>query len=128
MIARNDEIAPFTYLQWQDLYEREKPFQVFSTVPPEAEERRSTNLVFKEEEPETINDLRGQESQFTLDQNGFMVRHQEMPPTDLSTEHTIRNEYLPPLEELIKREVEGADYVHCFDWGVSTPELKSSSK
>jgi len=120
MAAPRDELVSLTYLQWQELYEREKPFQIFSQLPPDAEDQRPTNLVFGNAPAEVIKDLREMEANFKLDQNGFMIRQQEMPKTDLMTEQAVRNEYIPPIEELLRREVDGVDYIYCFDWGVRT--------
>lgn len=117
MATGNSQTARFIYLQWQELYEKEKPFQVFATVDEESTEKLS-NLVFAQGPPVTICDLRGQCDHFTLDQNGFMVRHDRIPDVDFSTEEAVRQNILPRLEELIRREVEGADVVYCFDWGV----------
>jgi hypothetical protein len=121
MVPRNETVS-LSYLKWQALYEREKPFQVFSQIRPDAEEQRATNLEFWNAPPEVIQDLRGIEKDFTLDQNGFMVRQQEMPDTDLSSEEAVRNQYATTIEKLIKREVDGVDYICCFDWGVCADE------
>jgi hypothetical protein len=120
MAAPRDELVSLTYLQWQELYEREKPFQIFSQLPPDAEDQRPTNLVFWNAPAEIIKDMRGMEANFKLDQNGFITRQQEMPKTDLMTEQAVRNEYIPSIEELLRREVDGVDYIYCFDWGVRT--------
>jgi hypothetical protein len=42
-----------------------------------------------------------------------------MPEINFSTEDAVINEYLPQIMELLKREVDGADLVHPFDWRVS---------
>ena len=76
-----------------------------------------------------IADIRGNESRFTLDQNGFMIRRHALLEVEMSTEQHMRKNVLPSLDALVKQEIEGADFVHCFDWGVrvchSTRELQS---
>lgn len=69
--AKSD-VASLTYLQWQDLYETEKPLQVFANVV-EGSIERLTNLVFKSGPPQEIHDIRGREAEFTLDENGFKM-------------------------------------------------------
>ncbi|KAK0116361.1 hypothetical protein ONS95_013381 [Cadophora gregata] len=117
MPETRDVMVSFSYLQWQELYKHEKPFQIFSQIPPDFPNRRPTNLVFWNAPEEAVKDLRGIEGQFTLDQNGFMVRRQDMPETDLQTEDAVRNEYVPHIEKLLKKEVDGVDFIYCFDWG-----------
>ncbi|KAI1123778.1 hypothetical protein F5Y10DRAFT_251170 [Nemania abortiva] len=112
-----DEQARLIYLQWQDLYNKEKPFQVFANVP-EGSNERLTNLVFAPGPPTTIHDLRGKEETFTLDENGFKVVQDKMPVSfDLNSRESIKNDVIPYLEDLIRRDVEGADFVRCIDWG-----------
>lgn len=118
MTSIKTEIARFSYLKWQKLYETEKPFQVFSSISLDAEEQRSTNLVFEDGEPQTVYDIRGREAEFDLDQNGFAVLKQAMPKANLSTEEGLRAEYLPHIEKLLRENVDGVDEAICFDWGV----------
>jgi hypothetical protein len=119
MIASSsDELASITYLEWQELYQSEKPFQIFANVPPGSTERL-TNLVFTPSPRLAIHDIRGQESSFTLDANGFTVVRDQMPDFDLSTRESIDSTVLPYLEGLVRKHVDGVDFVCCFDYGVS---------
>ncbi|KAK3384247.1 hypothetical protein B0T24DRAFT_588827 [Lasiosphaeria ovina] len=116
-LATVDEQARLVYLQWKDLYTKEKPFQVFANVPAGSDEKL-TNLVFEPGPPVTIHDLRGHEDGFSLDGNGFTVIRDEMPGSyDLDSRECMKNDVVPYLEDLVKRHVEGADFVRCFDWG-----------
>ncbi|KAF7676171.1 hypothetical protein GT037_005676 [Alternaria burnsii] len=117
MTSPRDEVARFSYLQWQPLYETEKPFQVFSNISCSALEQRSTNLHFIDGEPQTIHDIRGRESEFGLDRNGFMIRKDEMREADLTTEEGFRRDYLPHIENMMKEHVADIDHMVCFDWG-----------
>ncbi len=112
------EQASIVYLQWQELYESEKPFQVFANVPQGSSERL-TNLAFAPSPPLTIRDLRGQEDAFTLDANGFQVVWDQMPPFDFTTKESVDSTVVPHLEDLVRKHVKGADFVRCFDYGVS---------
>ncbi|MCJ1246226.1 hypothetical protein MMC30_003432 [Trapelia coarctata] len=113
-----DETACLTYLEWQELYEHEKPFQIFSAVPESAEDQRTDNLVFKNGEPETMHDIRGNESRFTLNQNGFAICRHVTKMVDFSDEEAIKTIYLPEIEAMIKDKVDGVDQVHVFDYRI----------
>ncbi|KAI0407264.1 hypothetical protein F4802DRAFT_554752 [Xylaria palmicola] len=111
------EQAHLVYLQWQDLYNEEKPFQVFANIP-EGSTERLTNLVFGAGPLIKINDLRGNEDNFTLDGNGFKVIQDKLPDDfNLKSRECMGTEVVPYLEDLIRRNVEGADFVRCMDWG-----------
>jgi hypothetical protein len=110
------EKAEIQFLQWQPLYEHEKPFQLFLDIPPEAPDQRKTNLVFEPKDV-LVQNIRKQEANFSLDINGFMVRNLQ-GFHDLASLESITSEYLPAVEKLLKQEVEGADKVVFFDWRV----------
>ena len=93
---------------------------MFAEVPEDCTDRL-TNLVFVEGPPVAITDIKSNERQYTLDQNGFMVRRHTLPEAEMSTEKHIRKNILPSLDKLVKQEVDGADFIYCFDWGVSLP-------
>ncbi|KAK0732044.1 hypothetical protein B0H67DRAFT_566500 [Lasiosphaeris hirsuta] len=111
-----DEQASIVYLEWQELYESEKPFQVFADVP-QGFHGRLTNLVFAPAPPLEIRDLRGREDAYTLDANGFRLVRNRMPAFDLSTKESMESNVVPYLEDLVTKHVDGADFVRCFDWG-----------
>lgn len=116
-INSREEIAQVKYLQWQELYKREKPFQVFAEVPENSTERLS-NLVFVDSPPLVIRDIRGKEEQFSLDQNGFMVRRYEVPSFEQVTEQDVRKNILPFFDKMIEQEIDDVDFFYCFDWAV----------
>src|SRR5260370_21129041 len=68
----------FQYLVWNPIYRTEKPFQIFSDIPPDWPDQRKDNLHFEfASSVETINDVRGQEHIYTLDQHGFpYIKHE----------------------------------------------------
>jgi hypothetical protein len=111
-----DETATFMYLDWQDLYNTEKPFQIFSYL--EDPNVRYTNLVFKDGGTECVHDVRGKESECTLDRNGFkFVRHQTSL-TSFDKKEDIEKSYLPEIENLVRKHVDDAEMVFTFDWRV----------
>ena len=114
----NDE-AVLNYLDWQDVYAKEKPFQLFSVIHNSGlAEERTTNLVFKEGQLEFICDVRGEESLYSLDEQGFAFRVYPTSLRDFSNRENIENVYLSEMEDLLKREVENVDKVYFFDWRV----------
>ena len=113
------EQAVLNYLDWQDVYANEKPFQLFSVVSNcGLAGERTTNLVFKEGPVEFIRDVRGEESLYSLDAQGFAFRVYPTCLRDFSVREHIENDYLSEMEELLKREVESVDKVFFFDWRV----------
>ncbi len=112
-----DITTNISYLQWRSLYETEKPFLCFVDIPEDAEDKRDNNLFF-EDRLTTIFDLRPMISKHTLDDNGFMIRSQDVSAMAFDVE-TIERTYLPKVETLIKEEVEGAKRVFFFDWKVN---------
>ena len=119
MYYSKDEEAKLLYLDWQDLYNTEKPFQIFSLVPDhDLPDTRSSNLVFKEGDTEVIHDARGMEPAFCLDKHGFAFRRHKTQMRDFEHAEAMESIYLPEVEALIKKEVEAVDQVYLFDWRV----------
>jgi hypothetical protein len=110
--------AKLVYFQWQDIYDKEKPFQVFANVPAESKERLK-NLVIAHAPAVDILDLGGNENNFILDNNGFKVFRHHMPENfELKSREYINSEVGPYLKSLVRKQVKDADLVKCFDWGV----------
>ena len=121
-----NEQAVLNYLDWQDVYAKEKPFQLFSVLPNSSlDGERTTNLVFKEGQVEFIRDVRGEESLYSLNDQGFAFKVYPTCLRDFSVRENIEKAYLSEMEELLKREVEGVDEVYFFDWRVC-PFIKPS--
>ena len=114
-----DEITKIFFLQWQQIYENEKPYQDFMSGQEEDPEFRDRDLVFAESPPLTVHDLRGKEAEFTLDQNGFAVPQHRSAMKAFDTIEEFQNVYLPEMEKLIHDEVDGVDRIFIFDWRVS---------
>lgn len=106
-----------SYLQWQEKYLVEKPYQVYRPLPAGVREENATNLVFGLAGPEVIRDIRGSSTNFTLDEHGFTACSMDTSPHPLS-ETEILNDYIPKTCELVKKAV-NAECVVAFDWKVS---------
>ena len=105
------------FLQWQALYELEKPFQIFTNIPDHVQDRRTTNLVFKDHNVKML-DVRDRSRDFTLDKNGFVYRNHQITPGDFTDRALVEKTYLPEIERLLRQEVDGVDEVFFFDWRV----------
>ena len=117
MASGNVQVS-LSFLHWQDLYEREKPFQIFTNIPEDAEDQRDTNLVFKRE-CVSVYDVRGLLRNTSLDTNGFIFRKHTLKNGNFHDRNSIEQNYLPEIETLLKSEVDGADRIFFFDWRVS---------
>ena len=114
-----DETATLHYLKWQELYKIEKPYQLFSTVTKqELPVRGATNLEWTKGDVEIIHDVRGRASQFTLDSNGFAFLKVPTKFGNFDSSEQIERFYLPEVEDILFREVEGVDQIYFFDWRI----------
>ena len=119
--AASDCKGTVKFLQWQELYERERPFWVLMDVPKDAVDQRTTNLVFEDVEQD-FRDVRGREHQFSLDQHGFMYLRRQIDFEAFNNQEAVTSNYLPQLERLLQDHVDGVDKVFFFDWRVSNYE------
>lgn len=122
-ISPRDELTKLVYLEWQDLYNRERPFQVFcAEVPAGDGDLRTSNLAFKTGPQEVIHDVRGNEDYFSLDQHGFTFRKHCTGLREETLSHeAVETAYLPEMAQFIKNNVDDADRVVFFDWRVRLP-------
>ena len=106
------------FLDWQELYSNEKPFQIFIDIPDDAVDQRGSNLVFKDIQV-PLKDVRTMPDHFSLDDNGFIYRKHKTNISDLADRETVETIYLPEVESILRKEMEGVDRVFFFDWRVS---------
>ncbi|KAI4093392.1 MAG: hypothetical protein LQ348_003105 [Seirophora lacunosa] len=112
-----DEMTKLSYLQWQDVYTAEKPYQVFLALPEGVPEEKLSNLEFDLGDTELIRDLRAADTLFSLDEHGFTTATMELCPHSFS-EDEINNQYIPEVCEMVKKST-NADRVISFDWRIS---------
>lgn len=86
-------------------------------LPEGVSEESASNLDFDLGDEERINDIRGANNKFTLDEHGFTTCAMDMSP-HLFSEIEIINSYIPVVCEMVK-EVAKADRVISFDWRVN---------
>ncbi|KAK3350474.1 hypothetical protein B0H65DRAFT_545598 [Neurospora tetraspora] len=117
--GRVDQKAKLNYIQWEDKFRIEKPYEFISQAP-EGCPRKNFTLAPSSEQ--TIHDIRGSEELFNLDDHAFQVARQELGviPTD---QEGIEREYLPKIVGLLKSIDPGAEVV-VFDWRLRTSDDK----
>lgn len=113
-----DEYAAFEYLQWQPLYDEEKPYEIFIQIPEDLPNIRRTNLVFGKGEKQLVTDVRGREDQYKLNEHGFQVLRAPTTFKDFTSKEAVEAVYLPECIQLLKDNVEDVDRVYFFNWRV----------
>lgn len=93
------------YLQWDDKFEQEKPYQIVSENIPELDGLARSNIEMGEGPEELIEDVRGRESTFSLDQNGFQIIKHQFPSINYQSNDDVENVYKPEIERLLKEQV-----------------------
>jgi len=118
----NDVFTTFSYLQWQDLYTTEKPYQILIDLPGGTEETQRTNLVFCDGPTEHVSDVTGRESSFTLDRSGFTFLKDALPirPSEFNSRTIVECLYLPACERIIRRALGDVDEVVFYNWRTRT--------
>jgi hypothetical protein len=56
--------------------------------------------------PGTVKDISGNESKYTLDNNGFQLVYQVTKVTDFLNEENVKKNYYPEIEKLLKETYE----------------------
>ena len=109
------EQASLAFLKWVPLYEKVKPFQVFTNLPLGVS---STNLVFENEVHITLHNLKDQARPLTLEENGFQLCKDELKFASFDDVNKIEEIYLPKVKTLIEKHVQDAGRIEFFDWRV----------
>lgn len=109
--GRNVQVQ-LQYLKDLDLYKTVKPLQI---TPNFADRERRTNIVLSPGEIETITDVRGSDTAFSLDDHGFTYVKDPTMVKDWTSQPTIARDYLPEMERLLRREVGGCDEIIFYD-------------
>jgi hypothetical protein len=123
--TNRDVTAPVHFIKWLPLYEREKPFNIFINLPEDAKDTRTNNLEFDIKDT-TFHDVRGEESDFTLDDHGFAFLKYQHDFKNFDNREAVESEYLPQIEKMVKEKIPGADRVALFDWRVGLQNMNLS--
>lgn len=117
--------ASFEYLQWQPLFEKQKPYEVF--IPRASFGNRQdiprSNLAFETREV-PIRDIRGSEDSFKLDIHGFEIVKHATGVENLKIREAVLGKYIAEMEAFLKAHLgdEGLR-TFCFDHRVCSPAL-----
>ena len=117
-MSTSDVDVTLKFLDWQELYSREKPFQIFIDIPDDAVDQRSSNLVFRNVKI-PLKDVRTVPYEFSLDANGFIFRNYKTNVGEDLSRDTVETTYLPEIETILREELTGVDRIFIFDWRVS---------
>jgi hypothetical protein len=110
-----DEVASLRYLQWDDKFHDVKPYTLYMNVP---EGFPPQNYKVDWEESETIHDVRGHESEYSLDDNGFAFYKHHFKLDGYDRE-TLERGYLPQVEAFLMDTIPNATEVKIYTWRVS---------
>jgi len=116
---KKDIVTRFKYVQWDDLFLTEKPFEVTTiAIPPDAADQRKTNLTFKYADEEVVHDVGEPSPDFKLDVHGFTyVKYQsKLHGEDFNNAETIEQTYIPECKELLKQYMDDVDLVYVYNW------------
>lgn len=117
--AGEDCEVTFTYLQWNPLFLKEKPFELLVDLPPEHASERRTNLTFAPgSSKEKVRSARGKEADFHVDIHGFALRKHETAFRDWTNREQVGQFYIPEMEQFIRQEIDDVDKVYTYDWRV----------
>ncbi|KAG5981322.1 hypothetical protein E4U55_003073 [Claviceps digitariae] len=108
---RGDVVIPINF--YEDPADGSTPFN-YVAAPPNGLPQRNFRLFPHDT---LLTDLRGHESEFSLEHNAFQVMV-DLPPTPESVfenDDTIRASYYPEVEQLLLNSIPGANRVAIFD-------------
>jgi hypothetical protein len=115
------EKAVFQYLNWDDLFLTEKPFEIVIDIPADAPDQRQTNCTFSNAPEERVESVRDRIDEFYLDTHGFtFVQHKsELEDSEWKNRERIEAIYLKECEKILKSNLDRVDRVHFYNWLVS---------
>ncbi len=118
------QLADFEFIEWQELYKKEKPYEIFIQFPQglKHEQNNRTNLVFKKYEDNIVEDLRGKESQFDLDKNGFQILDLPTPFRHWHDRKAVETQYMKECADILGQILDDVDSIYFYNWRASTPQ------
>ncbi|SPO02305.1 uncharacterized protein DNG_04978 [Cephalotrichum gorgonifer] len=118
-----DRNTSLNYVQWDECFKSEKPYEVISELPDGYKKR---NFSLAAEPEQTIRNIRGREHEFNLDDHAFEVRRHKIEDVPFDKGY-IERHYLPTVVALLQTVDPGAE-VYIFDWRVRCPPLTPSDR
>ncbi|KAK2591179.1 hypothetical protein QQS21_011135 [Conoideocrella luteorostrata] len=121
-IPRGDVTAPLNYYS-PPSDPSSTPFNYVETPPPGQPQRNYSDAI----QPTLIHDLRGSESDFTLDRDAFQIL-QNIPPSSeqsFTDDASIQQNYYPEVETLLLNSIPGSNKIHIFDHTIRRADPKA---
>lgn len=120
--------ANFAYIEWQDSFAKEKPVQVVDAHNMNPDQKAAT-ITFHDDNVEEVHDVRGHESEFSIDVQGFeYIKHtSEISADQFKDKAFVDAHYLPECEKLLKARFEGVDRIHFLHWRVCSQKSNAQS-
>ena len=89
------------------------PFNYVEAPPPGEPQRNYSDITH----PVAIQDVRGRESEFTLDRDAFQVISNVAPSkeTEFAEDESIKKNYYPEIEQLLLDHIPGSNRIFLFD-------------
>ncbi|KAK3100877.1 hypothetical protein LTR53_018862, partial [Teratosphaeriaceae sp. CCFEE 6253] len=113
---RQDVEVRLTYLKDDPLYQTVTPIQI---TPNFADHEKRTNVRLEPGKLETLRDVRGVGGKalgnFSLDEHGFEYVKAPTAFKAWSSQPRIARDYLPELETVLRREIDGCDEILFYD-------------
>jgi hypothetical protein len=119
--ATGPQIADFNFIEWQELYEVEKPFEIFMQLPSGYGPADRTNLVFKQHKGNLVHDMRGVERQFVLDEHGFQIMDRPTSFRLWNDREAVELVYARECAGVLKQALDDVDWIYFYNWRVSSP-------
>ncbi|KAF5657024.1 7 alpha-cephem protein [Fusarium heterosporum] len=107
-----NQLVSLQYFKWEDKFNKQKPYSLLMETPknfPKANHTRESGP------KEKIEDIRGRERSFTLDEHGFAVRPQNLPAITFNRKQ-VEEQYLPLARQLLHDECGKDAEIFIFDW------------
>ncbi|TPX12368.1 uncharacterized protein E0L32_007015 [Thyridium curvatum] len=119
--------ATMSFLERLELDQREKPFQLFVNLPPDAKDDRQSNLIF-EDVSVKLRDIRKRDVPPSLDDQGFTVRNfvSSVEYKDINRREVVERDYYAEMEALPKEEDPSIHQVFFFDWQVRSTDKEAN--
>ncbi|KAK4201001.1 hypothetical protein QBC40DRAFT_278966 [Triangularia verruculosa] len=112
--------ASFQFLQWQALYSKQKPYEVFLAAESFQNKIPRSNLVF---EPRSVQvqDVRDRREEYTLDAHGFQFLRHKTTVQDFKDRSVVGDSYIPEMQQVLRQHLskgeQGEDIrTVCFDF------------
>ncbi|KPM39437.1 hypothetical protein AK830_g7125 [Neonectria ditissima] len=121
-IPRGDVTATLNF--YKPPTDSAKPFN-FVDTPPEGQPQRNFSDTSHEV---VIHDIRGRETSFSLDNDAFQIIQNvpESKETKFRDDQSIKDNYYPEVEQLLLKNIPGANRVYFFDHTIRRQEPDSN--